>query len=166
MATVYVSVGSNVDRENNVRQCLDKLRQIFGSVQASTIYQSAAVGFQGDDFLNLVVEFDTGLDVYAVIAQLQNIEAQQGRRRDGDRFSSRTLDLDILLYDNLILEETGLKLPRPDILRYAFVLCPLAELAGERRHPVLNSTFYELWQVFDNPTERASLRPVWLNLNG
>jgi len=162
MATVYVSVGSNVDRENNIRQCLDKLRQAFGSVQESTIYQSAAVGFQGDDFLNLVVQFDTSLDVYTVVSQLQEIEAEQGRRRGGDRFSSRTLDLDILLYDDLILEEAGLKLPRLDILRYAFVLCPLAELAGERRHPVLNTTFNQLWQAFDKPTERASLQPVRL----
>ncbi|MEE4376243.1 MAG: 2-amino-4-hydroxy-6-hydroxymethyldihydropteridine diphosphokinase [Candidatus Competibacteraceae bacterium] len=166
MATVYVSVGSNVDRENNVRQCLAKLRQAFGSLEISTIYQCTAVGFQGDDFLNCVVQFDTVLDLYAVIAQLQEIETQQGRRRDAGRFSSRTLDLDILLYDDLILEEAGLKLPRPDILRYAFVLCPLAELAGERQHPVSNITFNELWQAFDNPAERASLRPVGLNLNG
>lgn len=148
MARVYVSIGSNVDRERNIRACLQALQAAFGELQVSTVYRSAAVGFQGDDFFNLVVGFDTATDVESLAAQMRDIEAAQGRRRNNQRFASRTLDLDILLYDDLVSQEDSLRIPREDITQYAFVLLPLAELAGERLHPQLKVTFTDLWQDF------------------
>lgn len=158
MARVYVSVGSNVERERNIRSCIHSLRERFGSLMVSSIYHNKAVGFEGDAFLNLVVDFDTSDPVRAVAAHLRDIEVAHGRLRDAPKFSPRTLDLDLLLYDDLVLEASGLLVPRDEITRYAFVLCPLAEVAGEQRHPILGVTFVELWEAFDKTREH--LRPV------
>ncbi|HYQ91641.1 MAG TPA: 2-amino-4-hydroxy-6-hydroxymethyldihydropteridine diphosphokinase [Candidatus Competibacteraceae bacterium] len=147
MAEVYVSVGSNVEPERQVRSCLRALRERYGALRVSTIYRSKAVGFTGADFLNLVVQFDTDEEVRQVVSSLHAVEAAHGRHRKGPKFSDRSLDLDLLLYDDLILAEPGLHLPRDEITRYAFVLRPLAELTGERRHPILGRTFNELWQA-------------------
>lgn len=158
MARVYVSVGSNMERERNVRSGLQCLEQRFGSLIVSSIYQSEAIGFEGDDFFNLVVGFDTEADAYGVVLCLHDIEASHQRCRSMPRFAPRTLDLDLLLYDDLVLEADGLQLPRAEIARHAFVLCPLAEVAGQMCHPVLGKTFSELWRAFDKQGER--LHPV------
>lgn len=160
MARVYVSVGTNIDRERNVRAALDALEAHYGSVQCSTIYETAAVGFDGDDFYNFVVGFDTGESPAEVAARLRAIEDANGRVRTGPRFSSRTLDLDLLLYDDLVLEEGRLQIPRDEIVHQAFVLAPLAEIAGERRHPLLGASFAQLWADF--PKADLALRPVRL----
>ncbi len=149
MARVYISIGGNVDPHYHVTASLTELEQSFGPLTLSTIYRNRAVGFEGDDFLNLVAGFDTGRGVRDVAAELHRIEDAHGRRRDAPRFSPRTLDLDLLLYDQQVLDEPGVRIPRKDIIRYAFMLCPLAEIAGERRHPVLGQTFAELWAAFD-----------------
>jgi 2-amino-4-hydroxy-6-hydroxymethyldihydropteridine diphosphokinase len=104
--------------------------------------------------------FDTAEDVRNVISRLHEIEAAHGRCRDGSRFTDRPLDLDLLLYGDLVLQETGLQIPRDEITRYAFVLRPLADLAGERRHPVLQKTFAELWETLAEHSE--PLLPVAL----
>ena len=153
MAEVYVSVGSNVEPERQVRSCLRALRKRFSPLRVSTIYRGKAIGFAGADFLNLVVQFDTTEEVWPVISGLRELEAAHGRCRDSPKFSDRLLDLDLLLYDDLVLEEAGLRLPREEITRYAFVLRPLAELAGERRHPVLGKTFSELWRAMADHSE-------------
>jgi 2-amino-4-hydroxy-6-hydroxymethyldihydropteridine diphosphokinase len=160
MARVYVSVGTNIDRERHVRAALDALVAHYGAVQCSTIYETAAVGFDGDDFYNFVVGFDTGETPLEVAAQLRAIEDANGRLRSGPRFSSRTLDLDLLLYDDVILDEGRLQIPRDEITHQAFVLAPLAEIAGERRHPLTGTTFAQLWAEF--PQADATLRPVQL----
>ena len=149
MAEVYVSVGSNVEPERHVCSCLRALHERFGPLQVSTIYRNKAVGFTGADFLNLVVRFDTAEAVRHVVSQLHELEQTHGRHRDGPnpKLSDRSLDLDLLLYDDLVLEEVGLCIPREEITRCAYVLRPLAELAGEQRHPVLGKTFSELWQA-------------------
>jgi 2-amino-4-hydroxy-6-hydroxymethyldihydropteridine diphosphokinase len=158
MARVYVSVGTNIDRERHVRAALDALEEHYGRVQCSTIYETAAVGFDGDDFYNFVVGFDTAESPDEVAARLRAIEDANGRVRSGPRFSSRTLDLDLLLYDDVILEEGRLQIPRDEIVRQAFVLAPLAEIAGERRHPLLGTSFAQLWAGF--PKTGLTLRPV------
>ena len=156
MARVYVSVGSNIDRERNVETALQSLAREFGELQQSTIYETAAVGFEGASFYNLVVGFDTELSPQQVADALRRIEDQQGRSRSGGKFSDRSMDLDLLLYDDLVLEAPGLTIPRPEIAHYAFVLRPLAEIAGDLKHPLTGSSFAAMWEAFD-----ASAQPMW-----
>ena len=146
MARAYVSIGSNVEPESNVRRAVAALRARFGEVQLSPVYQTPAEGFVGPDFYNLVAAFATDETPSAVAATLSTIEQQQGRVRHGDGLHGRTLDLDLLLYDDLVLTGAGLTLPREDILRYAFVLKPLADITPEARHPVDGRCYRELWQ--------------------
>lgn len=160
MARVYISVGSNIDRERHVAAALAELRAEFGEIECSTVYESEAVGFDGDNFYNLVVAFATDRGVQAVAAALRGIEDRHGRDRSGPRFSSRTLDLDLLLYDDLVTGEAGLELPRREILKNAFVLLPLAELAPDTPHPTEGRTFGELWAGFDRT--KQALWPVRL----
>lgn len=153
MTQVYVSIGSNIDRVNNIRSGVRAMRRAFGDLLLSSVYDSQAVGFDGDDFYNLVACFSTGLDVYSLAARLREIEDRHQRRRDGARFSSRTLDIDLLLYNDLVLNEQGLVLPREEITRNAFVLGPLAEIAGQASHPVLGISYQKLWEAFDRNSQ-------------
>ncbi len=162
MARAYVSIGSNVQPEPHIRSCLQVLRENFAPLIVSTVYRNKAIGFQGDDFLNLVVGFDTEQAVRPLVARLRDIEVAHGRRRDAPKFSPRTLDLDLLLYDDLVLEAGGLQLPRDEITHYAFVLGPLAEIAGDLRHPIFGTTFAELWAAFDKTEPMYPLSPFTL----
>lgn len=148
MARVYVSIGSNIDKESNIRSAIAVLRQKFGRLVVSTVYQTEAVGFDGEDFHNLVVGFDTQRTPTTVADVLRGIENDHRRDRDENRFGPRTLDLDLLLYDDLVVDQNGLQLPRDEITRYAFVLCPLAEIAGDLRHPRSGKPLRELWEDF------------------
>ena len=156
MVKVYVSVGSNIERERNVANALAELVGEYGDLQQSRIFETEAVGFDGDAFYNLVVAFETSQTPQQVLDVLNRIEDKHGRDRSVGKFSSRTLDLDLLLYDDLILDEPHLKLPRPEILEYAFVLQPLAEIAGDMKHPVTGFKFAAIWDAFD-PTAQ----PMW-----
>lgn len=160
MARVYVSIGSNIDRDRNIRAALDALAARFANLEQSRIYESTAVGFAGDPFYNLVVAFDAEQAPREIVSLLHGIEDQQGRVRDGERFAARTLDLDLLLYDDLQMRDGKLVLPRDEITRYAFVLRPLAELAPDTRHPVIGRTYAELWGGFS--AEDQALWPVEL----
>jgi len=146
---VYVSIGSNVDREHNIPGGLQALYRRFGPLAVSTVYECPAVGFEGEDFYNLVVGFDSEEPIADVHAALHEIEDRYGRDRSKPKFSPRTLDLDLLLYGDRIWREGRLVLPRPEIDRVAFVLGPLAELAGDRLHPVHDVPFTALWARFD-----------------
>ncbi|MDX1804228.1 MAG: 2-amino-4-hydroxy-6-hydroxymethyldihydropteridine diphosphokinase [Alcanivorax sp.] len=141
---VYLSLGSNIDRAHNIRSGLNALAEIFGELQLSPVYESEAVGFDGDAFFNLVVGLQTSLTVGELAARLRTIEAQHGRVRGEKKFSSRTLDIDILTYDDCCGEIDGVALPRDEILKHAFVLRPLADLAPQQPHPVEGDTYSAL----------------------
>ena len=158
MARIYISLGSNIDRDRNTRAGVRALRQRFGELELSSVYESEAVGFDGDAFYNMVIACEVDEDVHSINRALAEIEDAHGRDRSGPRFSSRTLDLDLLLYDDLVLDENGLKLPREEILKNAFVLWPLAEIAPQRVHPVMGRTYAELWEHFDK--SRETLAPI------
>lgn len=149
MAQVYVSVGSNLDREQNIVTALQVLTASYGELQQSSVYESAAVGFDSAPFYNLVVGFSTQESPQAIQDQLHDIEDRCGRLRTAT-LSARTLDLDLLLYDDLVLTDGKLLLPREDINCYAFVLGPLAEIAGAARHPVTAVSYAEMWADFDD----------------
>lgn len=157
MARVYVSIGSNIEPEKHVRGAVAALREAFGTVELSPVYESEAVGFFGDNFLNLVAAFDTDEDVYRVAGVLRAIEDRHGRERSGPRFSSRSVDLDLLLYDDLQLDEGNLKLPREEILHNAFVLLPLTDLIPDAVHPETGTTYRELWEAYDKGKQ-----PLWV----
>ena len=158
MATIYISLGSNISREENTRAGIAALRQAFGDLVLSSVYESEAVGFDGDAFYNMVIAWEISRSVHESNQILRDIEDAHGRDRSGPRFSSRTLDLDLLLYDDLILDENGLKLPRGEILKNAFVLWPLAEIAPQLIHPEAAISYAQLWSAFDKSKE--SIKPI------
>lgn len=155
MARVYVSLGSNIDRERHINAALGMLTAVFGPLEQSSVYESEAVGFDSAPFYNLVVGFDSVKSPRAVLEVLHDIEDRNDRIRTRD-LSARTLDLDLLLYDDRVVEEEGLVLPRSDITRYAFVLAPLAEIAGLRQHPVLGRRFDALWAGFADKSQELT----------
>lgn len=154
MVRVYVGVGSNIDPEWNIREGIKSLRSRFGELIISPVYESEAVGFSGDNFYNLVIGFNSDEPYEQIATALHEIEASFGRDRGQGYMSSRTLDLDLLLYGELVVEEGNLQLPRNDILEYAFVLKPLAELAGDQLHPVLKRSYSDLWCAFEQPGQK------------
>ncbi len=147
MARVYVGIGSNADRETRIREAVTALRQRFGEIQLSPVYDSAAVGFDGSNFLNLVASFDSPLDAEMVVTAFHDIEDGLGRDRNLPKFASRPIDLDILLYDDLILDQPGIHIPRPEILVNAFVLKPLQDIAPMRLHPQTGQSYASHWQA-------------------
>jgi len=157
MASVYVGIGSNVDRETRIREAVAALRQRFGEIQLSPVYDSAAVGFDGSDFLNLVAAFESPLEVEAVAAAFRAIEEELGRDRSQPKFASRPIDLDILLYDDLRLNVPGIRIPRPEILVNAFVLKPLQDITPQRLHPETGQSYASHWQVMAPTAPRLQL---------
>lgn len=158
MPRVYLSLGSNIDRERHLRAALQELEERYGPLLISTVYESEAVGFAGDNFYNLVVGLDTDLGVGELAAELRAIEAAHGRERGGPRFAPRTLDIDILTYGNACGEIDGIHLPRDEILKNAFVLRPLADIAPNDRHPETVRPYAEHWEAYDH--SRQKLWPI------
>ena len=149
MATVYVGLGSNIDPEDNLHLGVRELRARYGELNLSAVYRSRSIGFDGEDFLNLVASFETDSSPGAVYKEIELIHTLAGRDRNDGKWASRSLDIDLLLYDDLVVDEKPLHIPRDDVLEYSFVLRPLAELAPELRHPVTGMTMREHWREFD-----------------
>ena len=147
MSQVYVAIGSNVIPQENVVKAAREIKRLFPDARFSAWYRNPAVGFTGDDFINGVVGFTTDLPLQSVIELLHGVEALCGRPRNAPRWAPRAMDLDVLLYDNLVCSEP--KLPRPDLLKRSYMLGPLAEIAPEVVHPTAGATIHELWQRFD-----------------
>jgi 2-amino-4-hydroxy-6-hydroxymethyldihydropteridine diphosphokinase len=163
MVRAYVSLGSNIERERHIPAGVAWLAARYAELTSSSVYESEAVGFEGAPFFNLVVGFDTDQDVHALARALRRLETHCGRDREAPRFGSRTLDADLLLYGDLVAQRPELALPRAEILTQAFVLRPLAEVAGQLRHPLEGRTYAELWMAFGG--DRACVWPARFDLN-
>ena len=149
MPEVFVAAGSNIRPRANLRQAIAALSAAFPGLRSSRAYANKALGFEGDDFINLVLAFQTEEPLPALLQRLRAVERASGREPGAPKWAARTLDLDLLMYGNLVGQSAGAALPRPDLTGRSYVLGPLAELAPELRHPVLGDTFGELWRRFD-----------------
>ena len=149
MPVAYLGLGSNLDAEQNLQLACRELRKRFFLQKISTVYRSKALGFDGADFLNAVACIETELTPHDLCKELELIHEVAGRRRRSEKFISRTLDIDLLLYDQLVLNEPPVRLPREDVLKYSFVLRPLAEIAPDYRHPVTGKLISDHWREFD-----------------
>jgi len=145
---VLVAAGSNVEPRVNLRRALDALARHYPGLVRSTAYRNRAVGFEGEDFINLVVGFDTDDDVRTVLGHLHEAETLCGRARDAPKWAPRSMDLDILLFGDRVCDEPGLVLPRPDLVRRAYMLGPAAEIAPDTVHPTCGVTLAALWRGF------------------
>ena len=163
MALVTISIGSNIDPERNIRRSIKELRTVFDELTISPVYQTEAVGFDGDDFLNLVVSLHTNKHVQSVSHELKSIEDRIGRDRSQARFSARSIDLDLLTYDDLVLNVPGVQVPRHEILQNAFVLKPLSDICGDQRHPENGQRYADLWREMQQ--RAARIEPYELDLS-
>jgi 2-amino-4-hydroxy-6-hydroxymethyldihydropteridine diphosphokinase len=155
---VYLGIGSNIDRETSFRNGLDALKSSYDQLQVSPVYESQAYGFEGDDFYNLVVGIETDFKLEDIERQLKEIERQSGRKQNDSSYCARTLDIDLLLYGDLICDNH--ELPRIDIVKYAFVLKPLCDIAPDLIHPIEMKTISELWQDFEDPQQQLIEVPL------
>ena len=149
MPVAYLGLGSNLDAGQNLQLASRELRSRFSLLKMSTVYCNEAIGFDGADFLNAVACIETRLTPQPLCAELELIHNLAERTRRSEKFISRSLDIDLLLYDQLILNEPPIRLPREDVLQYSFVLGPLAEIAPDYRHPVTGKLISEHWREFD-----------------
>tara|TARA_R110000751_G_scaffold73956_1_gene149716 strand:+ start:68739 stop:69260 length:522 start_codon:yes stop_codon:yes gene_type:complete len=150
---IYISVGSNVDKEKHTKAGLQGMYQAFGELTLSSVFESESVGFEGNNFYNLVVKANTKLSIAEVCSVLKKIEQDNKRQRGEQKFAPRTLDLDLLLYDQQVISQP-IELPRPEVLYNAFVLKPLAEIAADEVHPVVNTSYGKLWQDYDKSRQK------------
>lgn len=132
---IFVGIGSNIDREKNIKSCMSILKGVYGDMMISPVYETESMGFDGPNFYNLVSCFETGQSVYELKNTLNEIENDHGRHFNETKFSSRTLDIDILYYDDLVLSDGKIQIPRKEICEYDFVLKPLVDLVPDFIHP-------------------------------
>lgn len=148
MVEVTAGLGGNIEPRTHLKAALGYLTKRFPDLVTSPVYESRAIGFDGANFLNLVVAFETEHPLEDLLAQVREIEAAHHRDRNGSRVSSRTVDIDILTYGELVGDVGGLRLPREDITLYAHVLKPLSDLRPSAIHPELGVSYAELWKEF------------------
>lgn len=160
-ARVYISIGSNIERELHITSALNALADWFGELMISPVYESEAVGFDGSPFYNLVVGVETHWGVGELSRRFKQLEADNGRRREAPKFSARTLDLDILTYNDAVGTLDGVELPRAEILKNAFVLWPLADVAPHALHPHCGKTFGQLWQDYSSDQKLWPVDFIW-----
>ena len=151
MSSLHLNIGSNQDKRKNIRLALDSLEHHFTKITTSSLYESPSEGFIGGNFYNIGVNVETDKNINEVVNILHGIENSLGRDRNLPKFSSRIIDLDLVLYDDDI--DDKLNIPRRDILKYAFVLAPLAELNPNDIHPQERVSYLALWKGFQSSME-------------
>jgi len=159
----YVSGGSNLDAGHNLVLAARALKARHPGTRFSRSYRNRAIGFEGPDFINFVAEVPVAGTPALLKGELECIETQCGRSRDAPKWAPRAMDLDILLFGDVVQDVPGLKLPRPDLIRWAFMLGPLAELAPGLPHPTAGATMGQLWQRFDREAHPLITEPIDLN---
>jgi 2-amino-4-hydroxy-6-hydroxymethyldihydropteridine diphosphokinase len=150
---ILISTGSNIDKDKHTQAGFDQLADAFDNISVSSVFESQSVGFKGDTFYNAVVSAETDMSLSQVCEVLKTIETKNGRVRQAEKFSSRTLDLDLLCFDSMVCDKP-IVLPREEILFNAFVLQPLAELVPEDIHPVVQKTYAQLWEDYDKSKQK------------
>jgi len=161
--TAYLCLGSNIEPEHNIRFAVERLRQDFGGIRISNLYKSAAVGFAGDDFLNLALSLETDYSLDQLLAYTDALETAAGRVRvRRGRYDSRTLDVDLVMYGDLQGQHEGREWPSEDISKDAHVLLPISEIAGKQKHPTLGVEFEQLWREFDQGEQTLErVESIW-----
>ena len=157
MSVAYLGLGSNIQPEKNITSAIQALKSDFSRAWFSAVYRSPAIGLEGGDFINLAAGVETSLHPLELKQYLHELEDQHNRDRSVPRWSSRTLDIDILLYDDLYLVSPELEIPRKEITEMAHVLKPLADIAAEVEHPAKRATIGQLWQAFEGQTSGLAL---------
>ncbi|WP_108944350.1 2-amino-4-hydroxy-6-hydroxymethyldihydropteridine diphosphokinase [Shewanella halifaxensis] len=157
MAKIFISLGSNIEPESHLKAALIDLGHHFDKLELSSVYESEAVGFDGTNFLNMVVAAETNMTIEQVVSCFKQIEQDHGRVKGAKKFAPRTLDIDLLLYDDVVSQQP-IELPRAEILYNAFVLWPLAEIAPHLHHPVVKQSYQSLWHDYDK--QQQSLWPI------
>ena len=163
MAHVYLGIGSNDRPQENLKLAIKELKQAFNNIEISPVYKNKAVGFDGEDFLNLVVAFHTSIKILNIVSIIERIHKLSGRIRGSEKFSSRTLDIDLLLYGEVILDNDEVRIPREDILKYSFVLKPLADISPDLIHPQTNRAILDHWNDMSDSIFELELIDLKLN---
>jgi 2-amino-4-hydroxy-6-hydroxymethyldihydropteridine diphosphokinase len=160
LSEVYLGLGSNLgERRNNIAEALSHLRKLSSGLAASALYETSPVGFSGQPaFVNAACRIWTGLDPFELLEELGEIQAALGSRRAFVN-GPRTLDIDILVYGQLVLSTPGLSIPHPRMAGREFVLAPLAEIAPGLRHPVLRETVRSLLARLRSSGAHTAQRP-------
>ena len=157
MIHVVLSVGTNNNREYNIRKAVRSIMDVYGKVEMSPVYETDSVGFSGHAFYNLVIGIHSDQSPDRIQQTMHAIEVDAGRIRGKKGHNNRVLDIDLLLYGDQVLHPR-LNIPRDEIERYAFVLKPLADLYPHHRHPVSDRSYLEMWKSFAGPL--YNLAPV------
>lgn len=160
MALIYISIGSNIERDLHISAAYLELSALFGEIRCSAVYESEAVGFDGDAFYNLVAQANTHLSVADCVAAFKAIEQKYGRPVTSPKFCGKRLDLDLLTYDQLICK-APVELPRDEITKNAFVLLPLSELAPEQTHPLTGLSYQQMWYSYNEPQKLWRVEFNW-----
>ena len=157
MTYVLLSIGSNIDREKNIRYSVERITQEYGDITLSPVYETVSVGFKGPSFFNLVLGFNSNESLLDIREHLRNIESEAGRVRGKKSFANRVLDIDVILFGDQDLSDQGFNIPRDEIEKYAYVLKPLSDLHPEMVHPVIGETYLEMWERFDQSDQMLSV---------
>lgn len=153
MANIFISIGSNVDKELNIVNSIKTLKTHFPDLICSAVFESESIGFDGHNFYNLVAGANTDMSLNDVCSLLKQIERDNGRLPSDKKFSPRTLDLDLLFFDDVVCDSPA-QLPRDEITKNAFVLWPLADIAAEFIHPINNLSIKNIWQKYDKTQQK------------